>query len=92
MSQACPICHCTLSAHPQYPHYVCIPCAERACDGKGRQLKLSNAGPTGGYAAAYADNSEVYNSNEVYVDGVACWAEAARFGGIVIQARRADTI
>jgi len=27
-----------------------------------------------------------YENPEVYVDEIACWAEEARFGGIVVQA------
>lgn len=87
MSQECPICRAHVEESPRYPRYICDSCAERVTDAEGRRLKLFQTGPFGGYAAAYADNSETYDSNEVYVNGVACWAEEARFGGIVIQPR-----
>lgn len=87
MSQECPICRSTVAESPRYPRYICNTCAARVTDAEGRILTLFQASPDGEYAAAYADNSETYDSNEVYVNGVACWAEEARFGGIVIQAR-----
>jgi hypothetical protein len=41
----------------------------------------------GGYVAYYWDsnNAEEYNSHECYIDGIKCWADEARFGGIVIE-------
>jgi hypothetical protein len=51
-------------------------------------LKFSNVDTTGGFIAHYADTSEVYPSHECYVDGIQCYADEHRFGGIVIQPMR----
>lgn len=86
MSQHCPICQSTVTENSRYPRYLCRACAARACDIDGRSLRLSQARPDGRYAACYADTGISYESREVYVDGIACWADEARFGGIVVQA------
>ena len=40
---------------------------------------------SGGYAAEYADTGDPYESHECFVDGIECYADEARFGGIVIE-------
>jgi len=40
---------------------------------------------TGGFIAEYEDTGESYPSHECYVDGIPCYADEGRFGGIVIQ-------
>lgn len=87
MSQQCPICHTLVADNPRYPKYLCRNCAARAADIDGRPLVLRDVGPQGLYSASYAETRAPYDSNEVYVDGVPCWAREAHFGGIVIQTR-----
>jgi hypothetical protein len=87
MSQECPICRSVVAENARYPRYLCRTCAARVSDDEGRPLRLFQASPDGRYAASYADTDAPYDSNEVYVDGVVCWADEARFGGIVVQAR-----
>lgn len=87
MSQECPICHLVVTENPRYRNYLCRTCAKKVCDIEARPLRLFQTGPEGRYAASYADTGAPYDSHEVYVDGIACWAEEARFGGIVVQAR-----
>lgn len=40
---------------------------------------------SGGFIAGYADNGEEHGQHICYIDGIKCWADEARFGGIVIQ-------
>jgi hypothetical protein len=40
---------------------------------------------SGGYSAEYADTGDPYESHECFVDGIACYADETRFGGIVIE-------
>jgi hypothetical protein len=70
---------------PRYPRYLCEDCASRARSKDERLLKFSNIDTTGGFSAQYADTGEPYPSHECYVDGVPCYADEHRFGGIVIQ-------
>lgn len=40
---------------------------------------------SGGYEAVITDTQEKYPSHICYIEGHKCWADEARFGGIVIQ-------
>ena len=51
----------------------------------GRPLEFFNLGLSGGYGARYDDNQTSYNSHDSFIDGQACRADEARFGGIVIE-------
>ena len=44
--------------------------------------------PRGGFIAYYADSNqiEIYPSHRCFIDGISCYADEARFGGIVIEA------
>lgn len=88
MSYACPICATSLEPRSRYPRYVCSDCADRACSADGRPLAFSNVGFDGGYAARFIDTGEPYDSHDCWIDGVACRADEARFGGIVIEVNR----
>lgn len=83
--QHCPICRIELPPSPRYPRYVCAPCAARATDEHGRLLSFFNESFSGGFIATYSDTGEVRNSHICVIDGLQCWADEARFGGIVIQ-------
>lgn len=87
MSHACPICGTSLEPQSRYPRYVCQACASRASSANGRLLTFSNEGLSGGYVASYADTGEPYDSHDCWIDGIACRADEARFGGIVIETR-----
>ena len=85
MSYACPICLNSLDPIPRYPRYVCMACDSKAVAADGRRLQFSNVGLSGGFAAFYADTGEVYPSHACWIEGIACHAAEARFGGIVIE-------
>jgi hypothetical protein len=88
---ACPICGREQPALPRYPDYLCRACVARAETQDGRRLVLVNTSPAGGFAARYADSQELCEeatiTHVVYVDGVRCWADESRVGGIVVQPR-----
>lgn len=88
-SHVCPICARTgLDVSERYPRYVCSSCAARASGPDGRRLNFTNWGLGGGFVASYADNGQRYmHGGNCQIDGVPCFAEEARFGGIVIQVR-----
>lgn len=83
--QVCPICGTKVRPYERYPRYLCSACAGRAVCEKGRPLSFSNTDLSGGFEACYADTGEPREGHACYVDGVACRADEARFGGIVIQ-------
>ncbi len=86
--QRCGICLCEVAPNPRYPRYICANCSERAVDEDGRALGFCNESFSGGFIATYADTGEKRGSHVCFVDGIKCWADEARFGGIVIQRQR----
>jgi ADP-ribosylglycohydrolase len=85
-NQFCPICSRPVSPNPRYPRYACRECAAKASSQDGRALTFFNLSIGGGYGAQYTDTGEQYLSQDCNIDGVKCFADEARFGGIVIQA------
>jgi hypothetical protein len=90
--QACWLCACTmgrlLEARERHPERLCEVCALDATDEQGRPVRFGNRDMSGGFRSFYADNGEDYGRHECMVGGHACWADEARFGGIVITPRR----
>lgn len=84
-SQACPICGRGVPASPRYPNYVCSACFVEAADEDGHLLDFHNISMTGGFEAVYRATKERRNSHICYIRGIQCYANEARFGGIVIQ-------
>ena len=83
--QYCPICLVEVQPSSRYPRYVCADCDGRATDENGRPLTFANESFSGGFIAKYSETGEVRESHYCFIDGVKCWADEARFGGIVIQ-------
>lgn len=81
----CPICQTVLRPIERYPRYVCSACEARATSRDGRPLGFGNTGISGGFEGRYLDSGESYDSARCWIDGIACVAQEARFGGIVIQ-------
>lgn len=80
----CPICSKPVPHWGRYPRAVCETCYDKACDAHGRKLSFSNVSIDGGFNAVVTDTQEEYQSHTCYVEGVECWADEARFGGIVL--------
>lgn len=86
MKQRCPICNIVVSPSARYPRCVCLECSLKTKTKEGRPLTFSNTHLMGGFESRFSDTGENYKEHECWVDGVKCWADEARFGGIVIQA------
>jgi DNA-directed RNA polymerase subunit RPC12/RpoP len=83
--QHCPVCGNIVTSIPRYPRYVCADCATKASSAEGRRLEFFNTSLGGGYVARYADTKESYQSHECFIDGMRCYANEGRFGGVVIE-------
>ena len=81
----CPICYAELTRNYRYPNYICAQCSEKATDIEGKRLIFRNRDLSGGFVAIYKDSQEIYNSNICYINKIICYADEARFGGIVIE-------
>ena len=85
LEHKCPICQVELRKNPRYPNYICIDCSNKASDISGRRLAFFNLSFSGGYGVSYLDTDEKYDSHICYIENVKCYADEARFGGIVIE-------
>ena len=81
----CPICTTPVPHLERYPRAVCGACYDKACDDRGRKLNFYNVSMSGGFEAIVADTKAEHPSHICYIEGVECWADEARFGGIVVQ-------
>lgn len=87
-SQPCPICGTRQRAFPRYPRYVCADCTARAVDDRGRPVQAYNTHVMGyGVQVQVTATGEALDTTTLFIDGIACQAAEARFGGIVIQPR-----
>ncbi len=84
-SHPCPICSNPVRHWERYPLAVCHNCDRKACNAQGQKLVFFNLSMSGGFGAIVADTKEDYLSHICYIEGKKCWADEARFGGIVIQ-------
>lgn len=80
----CPICSAKVGHLERYPNQVCERCANKTSDAYGRRLKFSNVALAGGLQANYLDNGAEYKRQICYIDGIRCYADEHRFGGIVV--------
>lgn len=84
ISHPCPICSTLVSHSARYPLAVCQDC-HNTCNAEGQKLSFFNQSISGGFEAVVTDTQENYPSHVCYIAGNKCWADEARFGGIVIQ-------
>lgn len=84
--QTCPICKTHVQKSERYSNYVCEDCKKRAVNSEGLPVKFFNKDFGGGFIAiAIKDNIEHKSEDHIcFVDGIECYADEARFGGIVI--------
>jgi len=80
----CPTCSAPVACWERYPSRLCIVCVLEAVDEQGRSLRFSNAAFSGGFLAMLADGTP-YDSHVCWVRNTRCWADEARFGGIVLE-------
>ncbi|HEX6041664.1 hypothetical protein [Longimicrobium sp.] len=87
-TQPCPICGTPQRAVPRYPRYVCNACTARAVDDQGRPVRAYNTHALGyGVQVVVTETGETLDTRTLFIDGTACTAAEARFGGIIIQPR-----
>jgi hypothetical protein len=80
----CPVCRAAVERWPRYPRMLCPPCVLEAVDREGQGLRFDNTSMSGGFEARRADGV-VSADHACWVRGIACWADEAKFGGIVVQ-------
>lgn len=86
----CKICNINTSIDsPRYPNTVCVECnnSSNIMDSDGNNVYFINESFDGGFISVHTiDNNVVYKKEHTcYINGIKCYADEARFGGIVIQ-------
>lgn len=85
----CPICGNTTTQNARYPQAICRECERRAVCRHGQMLTAYNTSLSGGFEAAHAADkavcTEATTTHQVWIDGVECHMDEARFGGVVSQ-------
>ena len=91
-TQECPLCRQKVRQNPRYPKYLCKSCKTLpATDIDGNKVVFSNIDECGGFLSLHYNDS---NDNTIYeqksdsrcwINGIKCYADEARFGGIIIQ-------
>lgn len=91
--KACFVCGAGLAEplepNGRYPERLCPPCVLEAVDDSGAELSFANEGFGGGFVAVRAETGEKTAQHLCFVRGTKCWADEARFGGIVVTPYRA---
>lgn len=93
MKDACEICQAPMPHSPRYASRLCEACAGSATDESGRGLDFYNEDAGGGLLALFKDSGERAPGGsgtgmDCWVHGVACVAQEARFGGVVVSRKR----
>jgi len=92
-SGQCPSCGKPCTQTIRYPQALCGACVQSATDLGGRPVRFSNVSLSGGFIAHHRDDdsmcAQVTNDGRVLIAGIECAAGEARFGGTVVQPRRA---
>ena len=84
MNQICPICKNSVPVMERYPNYVCNTCIDTGTFTKtGKPISFRNRSVFGGFESVIDGNVGVVH--ECMIQGIPCYVDEARFGGIVIQ-------
>ncbi|APT34585.1 hypothetical protein MCBMB27_05294 [Methylobacterium phyllosphaerae] len=83
--EMCPVCRGEGRGSISYPAAICRDCETRLVDWDGRPVDIANTSLIG-TGIQVANGEEVVDGDTpIFVDGIACWAREARFGGVVVQ-------
>ena len=84
-TQQCPLCKEKVYTMNRYPNYICNTCIDthgpKTMDGK--KIEFGNIDVWGGFKSEI--EGEISTQHICYINKVKCYADEARFGGIVIQ-------
>jgi hypothetical protein len=84
----CPICDGSLeNFNPRYPKAICEDCSMNLKDEEGFDVSYFNSEMFGGFMSVHVVNGTKVEKQDqtCYCNGIKCYAEESRMGGIVIQ-------
>lgn len=79
----CPICDKPRMFSARYPKAVCNTCSRKTKTINGDTIEFYNTSICGGFEGRV--NGVITHDGTCYIEGKKCWADEARFGGIVVQ-------
>ena len=79
----CPVCNKNMLHFERYPNMICNECVEITVNKNNESIKFYNIDHTGGFISIVNDIKG--KEHECYVNNHKCYADEARFGGIVVQ-------
>lgn len=83
-NKTCPICEkVMIYYYERYPNMICQECIEQAVNKNGENIKFYNKDHNGGFISVV--NDTIGEEHECYINNIKCYADEARFGGIVVQ-------
>jgi len=84
--ELCPACGGEGRGSISYPAAICRDCEARLVDWAGRPVDITNTSFLGtGIQVSNGEDVIVDDDTPIFIDGIACWAREARFGGVVVQ-------
>jgi len=87
-TQECPSCKKHIKICHRHPKYICRECLQTYpfLNEKGQEVIFSNIDWTGGFVSR-VKGSDICEADHIcFINGIKCWADEFRFGGIVIEA------
>ena len=85
----CSICSKKMYKLERYPLSICNRCSSKdnVIDANGYHVDFNNTDAGGGFVSLHTINDTIVQKEEhiCFVNGIKCYADEARFGGIVIQ-------
>ena len=79
----CPVCNKNMLHFERYPNMICNECVELTVNKNNESIKFYNIDHTGGFISIVNDIKG--EEHECYINNHKCYADEARFGGIVVQ-------
>ena len=79
----CPTCDKIMMKSARYPNRICRECALLTVTKKNEKIEFHNIDCLGGFVSLV--NNVEGSIHQCYVNNIECYADEARFGGIVIS-------
>ena len=79
----CPICNQLRVTSKRYPNKICDKCCNNCLTKNNEKIRFFNIDYTGGFVSIV--NNKQGEEHDCYVNKIKCYADEARFGGIVIS-------
>jgi len=79
----CPICNELRFTTARYPNKICNKCETLCTTKDNEKIQFFNIDHSGGFLSIVNDKQG--NIHECYVNNIKCYADEARFGGIVVS-------